>query len=260
MNRRFNSAMLVRGIFIVITVVGVSCSPKINAVYFSDLDSLKLKQISSPQFKEPLIQSDDILNITIQTLDPLANEEVNQAQSLQSSGVNSNNVSGYLVNKLGNVEIPMLGEIKLTGLSTTQAKDIIKIQAQKYYKDPTVQVRFANYKITVLGEVGKPASYTVPYERVSILDAISIAGDLTIFGKRDNVLLIRDNGETKDLVRLNLNSSALLTSPYFYLKQNDVLYVEPTKAKVAANNAPRTQLITIGIAVATLLVTLLTRI
>src|SRR5690606_18429708 len=134
-----------------------------------------------------------------------------------------------------------LGKVPVKGLTTYQARERIAVKAAEFYKEPTVEVRFANFKITVLGEVSRPATYTLPNEKVSVLDALGLAGDLTIYGKRENVLLVREHDGQKELVRLNLNDSGLFQSPYFYLRQNDVLYVEPGKAKAAANNAARTQ-------------------
>jgi polysaccharide export outer membrane protein len=248
--------LLLIGIFFI-----TSCRTNYNAVYFSDLDSSGHRELTSPLFEEPLIQTDDILNITVQTIDPVASAAINQtpASVAQGSSQGQGAISGFLVDKNGNVEIPMLGVVKLAGLTTSLAKEVIRNKAQQYYKDPTVQVRFSNYKITVLGEVNKPASYTVPNEKVTILDAISLAGDLTIYGKRDNIMLIRELGGKKEIVRLDLTSSKLISSPYFYLKQNDVLYVEPADSKVKAANAPRTQLITVGISIVTLVITILTR-
>ncbi|MHA4894173.1 polysaccharide biosynthesis/export family protein [Pedobacter sp. PWIIR3] len=238
-----------------------SCKTAQNATYFSNLDSIKVNQLLSAEFKEPTIQNDDILNISVQTMGQNAFASSGSSASGETGSATQVTTSpnGFLVGKSGTIEMPMLGVIRLAGLTTGQAIEAIRQVAAKYYKDPTVQVRFANFKVTVLGEVNKPSSYTVPYEKVTVLDAISLAGDLTIYGKRNNILLLRENGDKKDIVRLNLNSSTLLSSQYFYLKQNDVLYIEPTKAKVDANNAPRTQLITIGLAVATLLVTISSR-
>lgn len=240
-----------------------SCGSTQNVTYFSDLDSTKVSQIPISEFKEPLIQTDDILSITVQTLDPSATSTMNQTSGTsgleKSSSSEASAVSGFLVDKEGNVEIPILGIVKLAGLTTSQAKELIRTKASAYYKDPTIQVRFANYKITVLGEVAKPSTYTVPYEKVTVLDAISMAGDLTVFGKRENVLLMRDKGDKKEIVRLNLNSSSTIASPYYYLKQNDIIYVEASKAKASANNAPRVQLIGILLSIAALLVTLSTR-
>src|SRR5690606_18389005 len=224
-----------------------NCSVK-KIVYFNDLpaDTTRiLKQAAA--FTEPVIQSDDILSITIQTLDPTTSSVVNQSEVMQAIGassatnVGSQVISGFLVDKNGYVNMTLLGKVQVAGLTTYQAREKITKLATQYYKDPTVQVRFANFKVTVLGEVTRPATYTVPNERVTVLDALGLAGDMTIYGKRENVLLIRDQGKEKELVRLNLNDSEVLQSPYFYLRQNDVIYVEPGKGKAAANNAARTQ-------------------
>lgn len=229
-----------------------SCVVTKKSVYFTDLpDTAKLREVVPAEFKDPVIQPDDILSITVQTIDPTTTASVNQVSSMPAIGassastVGSQTITGFLVDKNGNVTMPMLGSMKLTGLTTYQARDLIQQRASTFFKEPTVQVRFANYKITVIGEVTRPATYTVPNEKVTLLDAIGLAGDLTIYGKRENVLLVRDNGDKKEFVRFNLNSSDVFKSPYFYLKQNDVIYVEPGKGKVAATNAARTQTLTI---------------
>jgi polysaccharide export outer membrane protein len=232
-----------------------SCGTAQKAVYLSDLDTARINQLATADFVEPLIQTDDILSISVQTIDPAASAALNQIQATAGGST-----SGFLVDKQGYIEMPMLGKVKVAGLPTTDAKEVIRTQAGKYYKDPTIQVRFANYKITILGEVARPASYTMPNEKVTVFDAISLAGDLTIYGKRENVMLIRNaDGGKKDIVRLDLTSSDLISSPYFYLKQNDVLYVEPTKARVAVNNAPRNQMISIGISIVGVLLAIYSR-
>ncbi|MCX2481161.1 polysaccharide biosynthesis/export family protein [Pedobacter sp. MC2016-15] len=248
-----------------------SCRTPQNVIYFSDLDSTKVNSVPLAKFKEPLIQTDDILSINIQTLDLESTPGMGAsatsgaaspgggATDNSSQGKEANATSGFLVDEDGNVEIPMIGSIKLAGLTTNQARELVRTKAAKYFKDPTVEVRFANYKITMLGEVNRPSTYTVPYKKVTVLDAISMAGDLTIYGKRENVLLMRENGDKKDVVRLNLNSSTLMASEYYYLKQNDIIYVQPSKAKSSANDADRVKLITILISVATLLTTILIR-
>jgi polysaccharide export outer membrane protein len=261
MKKVYKRSKLFLGLMALGAVVFSSCGSTQNAVYFANVDTARFTQVIKADYKEPLIQTDDILTISVQSLgqDAFAAPGAVAAGAGGAVASGGTAVSGFLVNKTGNVELPMLGIVKLAGFTTSQAIEVIRTKATQFYKDPTVQVRFANYKITVLGEVIKPATYTVPSEKVTVLDAISMAGDLTVYGKRDNIMLMRDNGDKKDIVRLNLNSTNLISSPYFYLKQNDVLYVEPTKAKSAANNAPRTRLITIGIAAATLIVTILTK-
>ncbi len=243
---KYNSIVFGSILFLVISCVGHKKIP-----YFRDVQNTSSVKIEEYAYSEPLIQPDDILSITIQTIDPQTSAIMTQSSTVPSVGSSSANtignqvISGYLVDKEGIVDLPMIGKVKLMGLSTFKARDFIREKAAAFYKNPTVQVRFANFKITVLGEVAKPATYTLPNERVSVLDVIGLAGDLTIFGKRDNILLIRESAGQKEFVRLNLNSTDLIKSPYFYLKQNDVLYIEPNKAKVAVTNVARTQAFTL---------------
>ena len=237
-------------IFLSFVVFISSCTPYKNIPYFQDLPDT----LSSPvlvkmaPFTDPVIQPDDILVVTIQTIDPEANAILNKTGTstsvLNSSaglGPNQPAITGYRVDKTGNIDLPFAGRIHLGGLTTLDAKNLIIQEISKYYKDPTVDVRFSNYKITVLGEVTHPSTYIVPNEKITVFDALGLAGDLTIFGKRENVLLIRDTAGEKKLVRLNLNSKNVISSPYFYMKQNDVVYVEPDKAKVASLDAARTR-------------------
>ncbi|WP_343672675.1 polysaccharide biosynthesis/export family protein [Chitinophaga sp.] len=235
-----------------------SCSTPKNITYFKDIpDSIKQSSIALANFVTPVIQPDDILQVNIQTLDAGTNSALNQGNSIFTSGGNatasipgaptaSQTISnGYLVDKNGYVLLPIIGKIVVAGKSTDQVRDEISKAAEQYYKDPVVNVRFANFKITILGEVARPSAYVMPNEKVSILDAIGLAGDLTIYGKRENVLLIRDNNGKKDFVRFNLNDSKIFSSPYFYLHQGDVVYVEPNKAKV--NSTDMTQVRNISI-------------
>lgn len=255
------------GLAILALFLMASCASVQNTVYFNDLPADSVRVVKdAAAFSEPVIQADDILSITIQTIDPTTAAVANQAVATQAVGASSATslgnqvISGFLVDKNGFIHMALLGKVNVKGLTTYQARERITELATQYYKEPTVQVRFANYKITVLGEVMRPATYTVPNEKVSVLDALGLAGDLTIYGKRENVLLIREINGNKELVRLNLNDSDVFQSPYFYLKQNDVLYVEPGKAKAAANNASRTQTFAILGSIVSLLIVAITRI
>ncbi|WP_246197799.1 polysaccharide biosynthesis/export family protein [Chitinophaga agrisoli] len=219
-------------------------------------------------FYAPVIQPDDILQVSIQTLDPAATALLNQQNTANwqvtgtpatgSSG--SGGVSGYLVDKEGYVLLPLIGKVLVKGKTTDKVRDEIRDKAAEYYKDPVVNVRFANFKITVLGEVARPSTYVMPNEKVTLLDALGMAGDLTIYGKRENVLLIREKEGKKEFVRFNLNNSQLFTSPYYYLQQGDVVYVEPNKARIVATDAARLRTITIITSVTTLLAILISRI
>ncbi|ETZ24561.1 MULTISPECIES: polysaccharide biosynthesis/export family protein [Pedobacter] len=251
---------------LLITLFITSCVSTKNVPYFQDISLAdKSAMEKTAQFTDPVIQPDDILAVSIFTIDPLSSAVVNQTTTGQALGASSastigqQQVSGYLVDKNGEIELAVIGKIKLVGLTTFEARDLIRKKAAELYNNPSVQVRFANFKITILGEVVRPAAYTLPNEKVNILDAIGLAGDLTIYGKRENVLLIRDNNGKKEFARFSLNSSELFNSPYFYLKQNDVIYVEPNKARIAANNASRTQTFAILGSALSVLIILITR-
>ena len=254
-------------------MLAAGCAGTKNTTYFKDIpDSLRNKDITIAlsDFAAPKIQSNDLLYISIQTLDPKANSITGNTsgasfstQVSSSISPSTTNAPGYLVDGNGNIELPLVGTVHLLGLTTTEAKEVIRKKAAIYYKDPVVNVRFANFNITVLGEVNRPAQYTIPSERVSILDAIGMAGDLTIYGRRENVLLIREENGVKKPVRFNLNSSDIMSSPYFYLKQNDVIYVEPNKSRVASSDAVRDRntgyIISIATSLISISIILLTR-
>lgn len=221
--------------------------------YFKDIpDSNNIKKIlQTVPAAAAVVRPDDVLNITIQTLDPAANSILNQGNLPTSSGAVSQTtsanisqaiISGYLVDKDGYVHLPYIGDALVKDLTSQQVKELITQKISVYFKDPVVNVRFTNFKITVLGEVRNPATFLLPNENPTIFDALGLAGDITIFGRRDNVMLIRADADGKrEIVKLNLDSSSTITSPYFYLKPNDVLYIEPTSDRVASTSAYRTR-------------------
>jgi polysaccharide export outer membrane protein len=243
-----------------------SCGTTKKVPYFQNVVDSEVSRLPvTAVFHEPTIQPDDILSISIFTIDPSTSMVVNQLGTQALGGVvsvaGSTNPSanGFLVDRNGEIQLSVIGKVKLLGLTTFQARDLIQGKALSSYNSPNVQVRYSNFKVTILGEVSRPATYTVPNERVTILDALGLAGDLTIYGRRENVLLIRDSGGEKQFARLNLNSKDLFNSHYFYLRQNDVIYVEPNKGKAASLNVARTQTITIIGTALTVLITLVSR-
>lgn len=255
-------------------VLFASCTSTKNIRYFKDIGSEPAlyemgKDIAITPYQSLTILPDDILNVTITTIDQEANGAANISSadaskfSFSTSGLpttSANTAYGYLVDKNGFITLPVLGKVVVGGKTIVEIQDIILDKASKIFKEPTINVRLMNFKVTVLGEVLKPGTYITDGERVSILSALGLAGDLTIFGKRKNVLLIRQDGENnKKMVRLDLNDSHLFTSPYYYLKQGDVLYVEPTKGKAAANDVAFTRNYAIASSVITLVIVLITR-
>jgi polysaccharide export outer membrane protein len=143
----------------------------------------------------------------------------------------SNKRSGFKVNNSGMVTLPVVGNLKVEGLRIEEAQKLITQELNKFVKSPVVDVQLLNFKITVIGEVNKPASFTVQGEQINLLEALGMAGDMTVYGKRENVLVIREINGERNMVRLNLNKQEVFQSPYFHLKQNDVIYVEPDKSK-----------------------------
>jgi len=214
-------------------------------------DTATLKYVPLASFSSPVVRPDDILNIIVQTLDVQANSILNQGNLPVNSGAVSGSsltqsaVTGYLVNRNGYISMPYIGNVLVKGRTTEQIKDTVMSKMSFYFKDPVVNVRFANFKVTVLGEVKNPSTFLVPNEKPTVFDALGLSGDLTIFGKRENVMLIRDGDGRKEISRLNLDSSKSISSPYFYLRPNDVIYVEATASKVESTDAYRNKNITL---------------
>lgn len=190
-----------------------------------------------------MIQPDDILSINVSSLNPESNVLFNKgtlipvASGTQDPGpVSANNSTpeGYMVDRAGMVNFPVIGKIKLGGMKREDAQQKITDNLQNYVKNPIVNIRFLNFKVTVIGEVNKPSTFVIPGERINVLEALGMAGDMTTFGKRENVLVIREKEGIRTMQRINLNHKDVFASPYFYLQQNDVVYVEPeNKEKVA---------------------------
>lgn len=229
--RRIGSLIRLCLFFALLSYVS-SCVPAKKVVYFHNLkeDSTypaELVQKGAAHFTDPKILPNDILAITVQTE---AQNESNAPTAVGTSS-GSSDISGFLVDKDGFVQYALIGYIKVGGLTTSEAGELIKQKAKEYYKNPVVNVRIINFEITVTGDVGKPGKFTVPSEKANIIDAIAMTGDLNITAKRDNILLARTEGDETKFVRLDLTSSEIFNSPYFYLRQRDIIYVEPNHYK-----------------------------
>lgn len=215
-----------------------SCVSSKTVAYFPNIGNATISRSSVDV--ESIIQKSDLLSIYVTSPNPVATEVFNNANlpvTTSSTGVTTVSQSiGYLVDNEGNILFPILGSVQAAGLTKKQLaqKLTAALVESKQLKDPIVTVRFLNYRVTVLGEVNRPAVVTVANEKISLLEALGLAGDLTIYGKRDNVLLIREEAGKTTTRRINLNSEDLFNSPYYYLKTNDVIYVEPNKTKIAS--------------------------
>lgn len=229
----------------------MSCVSTQKAVYFNNLPDTVIAPLQG-NF-EPVIQKNDILQITVSSLNPEDATVFNAPVALSATSSNSPAAAGYLVSEQGFIQYPVLGQVKAAGLTKEQLTNYLRdeLNNRKLMKDPVVSIRLLNYRVTVLGEVGKPTVVNVTNEKITILEALGMAGDITIYGKKDNVLLIRDVDGQRTVKRLNLNSDEIFSSQYYYLKSNDIVYVEPVKAKVvnAQGNRQTIALVLSGLSV-----------
>jgi len=202
-------------------------------------------------FQPILIQSNDILHIDINGPDPIALSPFSNNQAnMGGAGGGINNaqnllLNGYLVDSRGEIELPTLGKVKLTGLGLEGAKEKIEQLLDPYFEEiPLVTVRLLNFRINVNGEVGRPGIFNIDNQSVTLLEALSLAGDLTDYSERDSILIIREADGQRRFGYVNLNSAEIFNSPYFYLQQNDVVYVRPAKRKLALVRDPATRIFT----------------
>lgn len=237
-----------------------SCSSPKNVAYIQNSDSIDYSR--SEVLYDARIMPKDILTITVNTVNPEASEPFNLFVSSELSANRSvggqRSLQTYLVDNKGCIEFPVIGTIKVGGLTKSACEKLIHDKIQRFMnaeENPIVTVRMSNYKISVLGEVNRPGMFTVSNEKINIFEALAQAGDLTIYGVRDRVKLIREDEKGhKDVYTLNLNDAEIINSPYYYLQQNDVIYVEPNKVK--AKNSAIGQSTTIWISIAGALVSL----
>lgn len=223
-------------IFAFTIILLTSCKTTTNNItYFQDLDNQSAVTGKAVNYT-PRIAPDDQLSITVSGMDPnaVATFNIPLASYLAPGETNVTStpvLHTYLVNSHGEIDFPVLGKLQVGGMTRSELTDMMTKRISAYVKSPIVTIQIRNFKVSVLGEVNKPGTVNVPNERLSVLDALGMAGDLTIYGNRTNVLLIRDNNGLKEYHRFDLTSAEMLTSPYYYLQQNDVLYVEPNKAR-----------------------------
>ncbi|TNJ46454.1 polysaccharide biosynthesis/export family protein [Tamlana fucoidanivorans] len=208
-----------------------SCSTKKDIVYFQNAKNAET--IVDTNTFNATLKTGDLLSIYISTPDLTVTQPYNLIESTGGNGQGT--LVQYLIDSEGNVDYPVLGKVKLEGLTIEEAKQLFKKKFEdgKLLKDPVVIMRINNYRVSVFGQVNNPGVYPVTGERISILEALSAAGDLAITGKRDNVLVIRDFNGAKTYTRIDLTSKEVFNSPVYYLTQNDVVYVEPNSFGVS---------------------------
>ena len=236
-----------------------ACTSTKKIIYLQDVVPLKQQEIE--QKYEVIIHGDDLLAIMVNSRDPELALPFNMPMVSYQLGSNTGGqqrVLGYLVDTNGNIDFPILGEIHVEGLTRMQLTELIKNKLIEgdLIKDPIVTVQFLNFKISVMGEVGRPGSFTISGDRITLLEALSMAGDLTIYGRRDRVGVIRENNGKRTILFHDLRSADIFNSPCYYLQQNDIVYVEPNKAKSGQSSINQNNSIGVWVSVISLLTTI----
>jgi polysaccharide export outer membrane protein len=237
-----------------------SCKSREEVVYYQNIDALaQAEQSNSYEIK---IQPDDLLMIIVSADDPETAIPFNLSSVSVPSANTMMNIRGqetiqsYLVDANGVIDFPVLGKLKLSGLTRSEVLQLFRDKISKYIKNPIINLRIMNFKISVQGEVTLPGTYNVPSERITLIEAISMAKDLTIYGKRDNILVIREVNGVKSYNRVDITKADFIHSPFYYLAQNDVVYVEPNKTRI--NGAAVGTNTGVIISVSSLLITVIT--
>ncbi|MFH4965346.1 polysaccharide biosynthesis/export family protein [Gaetbulibacter sp. M235] len=215
---------------LVISLLFTSCkSLKEDVVYFQNAKNFET--IVDTDSFTPKFKVNDIVSIYVSTFDVEASRPFNL---VRQSGSNAQFLD-YLIDIDGNIDFPVLGKVKLVGLTVEEGKELLKEKlSEGYLKDPIVNLRILNFRVSVLGEVRNPGTYQISGERISIMEALGLAGDLTIKGRRDNILVVRDFNGTKTYTRINLTNKEVFNSPVYFLTQNDVVYVEPNNSAMSS--------------------------
>lgn len=205
-----------------------SCATKKQILYFQDIDDLDNRNITTTF--DPVIESNDILHITVSSFNLEVVKPFQRNTGLQSNTIGNNNIGlqGYLVNKEGKIPFPVLGEITVAGKTRMEVEKMLKQKLLNYVTDVVVDVRIVNFRITVLGEVTNPGVFIVKNERVTLPEAIGLAGDFTLDGSRKNIIVVREENGKRKVKRIDFTKADFFNSDFYYLKQNDVVYVKPT--------------------------------
>ncbi len=248
---------------ILLCCILVSCNSYKKVVYLQDaVDGASEKIVLNEGI---VIQPKDVISIIISSKNPELAVSFNLplatlfAGSTTATAGESQKLLGFQVDQDGFIDYPVLGKIKVAGLTRLQLSDMIKQRLVKddLLKDPVVTTEFMNFRVSVLGEVTNPGTYQVGNDKISILEALSMAGDMTIYGKRDNVIVIREKNNMRTTYRIDLRSQKLFNSPVYYLQQNDIVYVEPNKARAGQSRINENKSIGVWVSVASLVTTLI---
>lgn len=257
-----------KSVWVCLAIWLTACTSPREVLYLQDIAPLKQQKIE--QKYEVIIHNDDLLSVMVNSKDPELALPFNMPMVTYQLGTTGGvtgqqRVLGYLVNADGDIDFPILGKIHAEGLTRQQLTDLVKEKLIKgdLIKDPIVTVQFLNFKVSVMGEVSRPGSFSITGDRITLLEALSMAGDLTIYGKRNRVAVIREHEGIRTILYHDLRSSDIFRSPCYYLQQNDIVYVEPNRAKagqsgINQNNSAGVWLSAVSIlaSIASLLITI----
>ncbi|MFA6675987.1 MAG: polysaccharide biosynthesis/export family protein [Bacteroidales bacterium] len=210
------------------------CASSKEILYFQNIEQTKPKEMQTKY--ETKIKKDDVLSIVVSGPDKMVVQPYNLSLSEGSTNTSynpENSILKYTVDSEGCIDFPILGKIKVEGMTRSELVNYLTQEISKDVKDPIVYVKITNYKVTILGEVKSPGTYNINTEKINVLEALGIAGDLLLTAQRDNIILIREIDGKQEHFKINLKNSSILSSPYFYLQQNDVIYVPQSPSRVA---------------------------
>jgi polysaccharide export outer membrane protein len=214
-------------ILLLLSITLFSCATKKQILYFQDAENLNLKEIETSF--EPIIEPNDILYITVSSIDSDVTKPFTRNIATEGSTSGNNiQLQGYLVDSEGDIRFPVLGTLPVMGKTRGPVEKELKAKLSEYIRDVVVDVRIINFKVTVIGEVNTPGVFRIQDERVTLPEAIALAGDFTEDGKRKEVTVIREENGVRKVSKIDYTSSQIFTSPYYFLKQNDIVYVEPS--------------------------------
>jgi polysaccharide export outer membrane protein len=232
-----------------------SCASRKDVVYYQNIDNMSPAEKSASY--EIRIQPDDLLSITVSAEDAEVAMPFNLGSTTGSNASSGQQtVQSYLVDSNGTIDFPILGQLKISGLTRSEVLQLLKDKIAVYVKKPIINLRVMNFKVSVQGEVNLPGTFPVPSDRITLIEVLTMAKDLTIYGKRDNILIIREIDGVKSYNRVDITKAEFIHSPFYYLAQNDVVYVEPNKSRInGAAVGPNTGVI---ISITSILITLIT--
>ncbi len=219
-----------------------SCVDTQKLKYFSNLSDSQVVHLPALQRSQAIIMPDDILEIKIAGANEATAALFNTYSSnpaMSAGNSNTNSSTGYIVDMNGDIEFPVIGKIKAAGITKEQFKDQLKERVSKYLKDPLVSVKFSNFRFTVLGEVRNPSTFVVPNERITVLEAVGLAGDMTTYSRRMGVHILRDSNGVREIGTIDFTDKAIFMSKYYYLQRNDVIYIEAEKYKTRFEDLSR---------------------